>query len=629
MPTPTAFEQELLELTNRARLDPQGEYQVTLDAMADDPDIASAISFFDVNLNAFRADISGFSAVAPLAWNNALSDAALTHSNLMIAQDTQSHRLSGEDGLGTRITDAGYTGWSTVGENIFAYSRSALYAHVGFFVDWGNGPNGMQDPAGHRNSILSSNYSEIGIAAPLETDASTSVGPYVVTQDFGNRFSYDAQLLGVVIDDQDGDEFYDIGEGLGGVSVEVKNSAGSTVANTTTWSSGGYQVELEAGSYTVTFSGGALDGSITQNITMGNENLKLDGLAANATEDPADDMIVEGDSGNNTLAGDTGNDQLSGRGGHDIFTPDHGSDTIDGGAGTDTVSFIDHKAGVAVDLGTGTAASGTDRNVLIDIENITGSVHGDFIATDDAVNRIRASGGYDWMVGSEGADYFDGGTGRDMISYVYSDTGVTVDLGAGNGTAGQAAGDRYVNVERVTGSVHADLFYGGTGEEDFRGLGGYDWFVGSTGGRERFDGGTGRDTVAYSASTTGVSASLALGYGSQGDALRDLYTSIENLTGSSHDDILTGDGGRNILRGLFGEDVLIGGGGVDRLEGGASDDTLDGGAGWDVALFAGERDEYTITQGTAGYTVTHDGRDGTDTIFNIEALQFADDMVFL
>ena len=245
------------------------------------------------------------------------------------------------------------------------------------------------------------------------------------------------------------------------------------------------------------------------------------------------------------------------------------------------------------------------------------------------MNRVRAGGGYDWMVGSEGADYFDGGNGRDMISYVYAATSVTVDLGAQQGLAGEAAGDRYVNVERVTGSVHADLFYGSEGQDDFRGLGGYDWFVGSTGGRERFDGGSGRDTVAYSASTAGVSASLALGYGSDGDAKQDLYTSIENLTGSSFDDILTGDNSRNNLRGLHGEDRLIGNGGVDRLTGGGSDDYLDGGAGWDVAIFEGNRDEYTLEIGTAGIIVNHDGLDGSDTIFNIEALQFADDMIFL
>jgi len=216
-----------------------------------------------VDLDAFRADIADFTAVAPLAWNDNLSLAATTHSAGMIQFDQQSHNLPGEAGLGERITDAGYTGWSTVGENIFAYSRSALYAHVGFFVDWGNGPNGMQDPAGHRIAILSDRYSEIGIAAPSEMDASTSVGPYVVTQNFGNRFAYDAQ---------------------------------------------------------VTFSGGALTGSITRSVTIGDENVKLDAFAADAVSAPVENLTVTGDADNNTLMGDAGNDALSGGAGNDILT---------------------------------------------------------------------------------------------------------------------------------------------------------------------------------------------------------------------------------------------------------------------------------------------------------------------
>jgi len=260
-----------------------------LDAVASDPDIARALQFFNVDLDAFRADIADFTAVAPLAWNDNLSLAATTHS-------------------------AGYTGWSTVGENIFAYSRSALYAHVGFFVDWGNGPNGMQDPAGHRIAILSDRYSEIGIAAPSEMDASTSVGPYVVTQNFGNRFAYDAQLVGVVINDADGDAFYDAGEGLGGVTVSVSNGA-----STTTWESGGYQLELAAGTYDVTFSGGALTGSITRSVTIGDENVKLDAFAADAVSAPVENLTVTGDADNNTLMGDAGNDALSGGAGNDIL----------------------------------------------------------------------------------------------------------------------------------------------------------------------------------------------------------------------------------------------------------------------------------------------------------------------
>jgi len=321
---------------------------------------------------------------------------------------------------------------------------------------------------------------------------------------------------------------------------------------------------------------------------------------------------------------------LRGAAGNDIITPGLGSDTIEGGAGTDTANFVDATLSVIADLRAGTATSGADINTLMDVENITGSIFGDYIVTDDAVNRIRSLGDYDWLVGSAGADYFDGGNGRDMISYVFAGEGVTVDLGAGRGTGGQAAGDRYVSIERFTGSIYNDLTYGSDGADDFRGLGGYDWFVGSGGGKDRYDGGSGKDTVAYSVATSGVNASLLLGRGSGGDAARDLYDSIENLTGSSYADMLTGDNGRNVLRGLYGEDVLLGNGGVDYLTGGGSDDILNGGAGFDYAVYAGNRADYTVNQSGPGTTVRHDaGSDGTDSLFEIEAIRFADDILFL
>jgi Ca2+-binding RTX toxin-like protein len=250
---------------------------------------------------------------------------------------------------------------------------------------------------------------------------------------------------------------------------------------------------------------------------------------------------------------------------------------------------------------------------------------------DGADNRIRTLGDYDWVVGSDGADYYDGGNGRDMISYQNASAGVTVDLGIQRGTGGQADGDRYVSVERVTGSGHADLFYGGDGQEDFRGLGGYDWFNGSGGGKDRYDGGSGLDTVSYASSTAGVSASLIAEKGFAGDAARDLYTSIENLTGSNFDDILTGDNGRNVLRGFYGEDELRGNGGVDRITGGGSDDLIDGGSGWDYAFFSGNQSEYDIYE--VGNATIVDrilaGGDGRDELYNIEVLVFADGDVFL
>ncbi|MAY74074.1 MAG: hypothetical protein CMJ31_04980, partial [Phycisphaerae bacterium] len=58
----------------------------------------------------------------------------------------------------------------------------------------------------------------------------TSVGPWIVTQNFGTRQASEPQLVGVVIDDADGDGVYDAGEGLSGVRVTAIAADGGAIA---------------------------------------------------------------------------------------------------------------------------------------------------------------------------------------------------------------------------------------------------------------------------------------------------------------------------------------------------------------------------------------------------------------
>ena len=223
--------------------------------------------------------------------------------------------------------------------------------------------------------------------------------------------------------------------------------------------------------------------------------------------------LLQAGSGNDSIFAGAGDDLLLGETGNDILTSGLGNDTLNGGSGTDMANYVDMTRSIIADMTINEVRIGDETDTLISIENLTGSVYGDYIVTDGSDNRIRALGNYDWMVGSEGADYFDGGNGRDMISYVFASSRVEVNLDTGRGIVGQAAGDRYVDVERVTGSIYSDLVYGGDAAEDFRGLGGFDWFVGSGGGKDRYDGGSGKDTVSYAVSAAGVTASLSLGRG--------------------------------------------------------------------------------------------------------------------
>lgn len=85
---------------------------------------------------------------------------------------------------------------------------------------------------------------------------------------------------------------------------------------------------------------------------------------------------------------------------------------------------------------------------------------------------------------------------------------------------------------------------------------------------------------------------------------------------------LNGSGGRYIT-GSYKDDVLVGTQFNDTLQGNGGNDMIDGGAGIDTVVYNGNRNSYTF--GTlADGALTVSGAEGTDTLRNIDWLQFAD-----
>jgi len=255
---PTAAEQAHLEAINRARMNPAGE--------------ASRLG-----INLFEGvpsgEISG-TAVQPLVFNSKLIQAARSHSQDMIDHDYFAHNsLNGLTPF-DRMTGAGYV-YSYAGENISFIGSSGsidevatvLQHHDNLFID-DNYPG-----RGHRVNILNENFKEVGVGSAFgEYEIYTN--SYMLTCDFGrSQQFFGSFILGVVYDDNDGDNFYDAGEGMGMVSITLTETGATTV----TAAAGGYGIPVNPGSYTMLAT--LSDGSYAQQqVTINNENKKIDFL---------------------------------------------------------------------------------------------------------------------------------------------------------------------------------------------------------------------------------------------------------------------------------------------------------------------------------------------------------------
>jgi hypothetical protein len=250
---PSPLEQVYLERVNRARAFPREEGFLLVTST--DPEIQSALRFFNVDLQRVVDEIALYPAQPPLSFEPRLIAAARGHTDYLFRQAVQEHEqrdpVTGAvvNSIDTRISAVGYP-WNAVGENIFSYASSADQGHAGFEVDWGFGDGGVQRPPGHRDNNHSAAFREVGIGVLEGTNrrvtatATNIVGPQVVTIDFGRRSSATPLATGVVFYDVNTNATYDAGEGIPGVRIESAEAGAFAV----TGRSGGFSVPAVVGS---------------------------------------------------------------------------------------------------------------------------------------------------------------------------------------------------------------------------------------------------------------------------------------------------------------------------------------------------------------------------------------------
>ena len=337
---------------------------------------------------------------------------------------------------------------------------------------------------------------------------------------------------------------------------------------------------------------------------------------------------VTGSGAADVLRGGAGAETLDGGAGNDTLAGGAGADSLIGGTGTDTADYAASSAGVTVSLTTGTGLGGDAAgDTLSGIENVSGTAQADALTGDANANQLYGAVGADSLYGAAGADslyggdgddrifggagsdLLSGGAGSDTADFSSGTTAVQVDLSAGRGYGGDAAGDTLSGIENVFGTIGADTLYGDGGNNVLSGFVGSDYISAGDGddtlaggaGADTLYGGAGMDYLDYSASNAAVSVNLDSWTALYGEAQGDVINSVDGIIGSAFNDTLVGfnqfglsgdvftnvfygGAGNDWMDGLAGNDSLFGGNDADTVSGGAGDDTVSGDAGNDSVL---------------------------------------------
>ena len=418
----TDYEQLVLELVNRARMDPLAE-------VARNPAVS------DLNQGLASGTIST-TPKQPLASVQELVDAGRGHSQDMLDRDFFSHFTLGTGADPTdRAAAEGYSG--PVGENI-AWNGSTgpidnltetLVAHDALF----------ESPS-HRQNLLFDSYEEAGIGIRFgEFTSGPTFNAVVVAQEFGFN-SGDSYLTGVVYsDDVVADDFYSIGESESGVTITADDGAGN-VFSTISGSSGSYNIELPAGTYTVTATGGPISTSLVSTVTIGSQNVKVDFDTTDpptAPTPPATPAVFQdivgfnsgeefwvGTSNGATLDTAYWNDFPSTTNYDDLQVGDFNGDGYDDVAGR--AANGDLWVGISTETGNGRTFVTSRWGNLTDITDwtiVVGDFNGD--GTDDLLGRADIDGTF-WLAESNGSGFTNSHWGGLLNSITW------VDLSAGD-----------------------------------------------------------------------------------------------------------------------------------------------------------------------------------------------------
>ncbi|MFI0849161.1 hypothetical protein [Mesorhizobium sp. IMUNJ 23232] len=309
-----------------------------------------------------------------------------------------------------------------------------------------------------------------------------------------------------------GDDVFDLGAALdtadqinGGSGYDTLRLNGDVVATLgTTTVSDIEKIQLWSGhTYLFGINDGLLDAGETLTLTawsLGADDIvKFSGQAETngsfLIETGAAIDTLQGGQAADVLKSGAGNDKLFGHGGSDTLNGGIGSDTLNGGDGFDIASYETSQGAVTACLASGKGTGGDAQgDTFTSIEGLRGSVKHDLLSGGASSDTLDGYNGDDLLQGGAGADTLVGGYGTDTATYTASAIGVTINLGTGLASGGEAAGDIFFGIENITGSAFNDVISGDNGRNVLLGGKGADILAGMEHG-DTLDGGEGNDIL--------------------------------------------------------------------------------------------------------------------------------------
>lgn len=561
-----AREQYLLELTNRARMDPVGEaarYGIALNAGVTGTPISTAPK-------------------QVLAPNSILEGTAQAHANYLVANNQFSHTGSGGTNSNQRMKAAGYN--TNVTSEILVYVGSSAAQNVTSTLNELHRQWILS--AGHRSAMLNPTFEEAGVATVQVINGNYRGAPHALlgAQNLGDLQTADIFVTGVHYGDADANDFYSIGEGQGARTVQLIQND-SVVSNSATAAAGGYAAKTTvSGAVEVVFSGGGLVGSKGVSINLAGDNVKVDLVDSNTIEANTNATLTQssqnlsllgveningtgnalgntiwGNIGNNTLDGAGGNDTLSGGAGTDTLIGGSGNDAINGGTGTDTLVL---------------SANASTYTITYNASTLTYTIYG-------------ADGAIDTATGVENFQFADVTRTASQLTIsgappVRSASVAAQPVAANEGNSGTTA---FTFLVTLDAAPHANQTVNFTVAGSGANAAATTDFSGALTGTVSFAAGETRkvitvlvvgDTVTelnetFTLTLSSPTSGLSLGTGTATATITN--DDVSEILGTAGDDTLNGTAASDTIRGLVGNDALIGLSGADVLDGGTGSDT--------------------------------------------------------